>query len=177
MASIVFWTLLSPLALVWLTLWLIGRVIDRHRAVEKSPTAKRDRRVARLLHWYPADWRARYGEEMVALLHDTIAEGRGSPLLSLNIAKEGVAAWLAPPERRQALAWLCLGLCAIPLIPQGLVPAIMILTETPARSWFLALYLPEAYRWPTLAAMLILGLAMLRTGLTLAGVRLNPSRA
>lgn len=109
-ASILLWTLLSPLA---------------------------------LLRWYPADWRTRYGEEMTALLHDTIAEGRGGPLLSLNIVREGLAARLAPPERRQALAWICLGLCAIPLIPQGLVPAIMILTDTPARSWFLALYLPE----------------------------------
>jgi hypothetical protein len=49
--SVVFWTLLSPLALVWLGLYLI----DRNRAIDKSPAAKQQRRVARLLHWYPAD--------------------------------------------------------------------------------------------------------------------------
>jgi hypothetical protein len=171
-ASIVFWTLLSPLALVWLALWLM----DRYRSLDKSPAAKRDRRVTRLLRWYPADWRARYGDEMAALLHDTIADGRAGPRLSLNVAKEGVAARLAPPARRQVLAGACLALCWIPLIPQGLVPAVMKLTETPTRSWFLALYLPDAWQWPLIAAMLALGLAMLRVGLSPSSVRLIQRR-
>jgi hypothetical protein len=170
--SIVFWTLLWPLALVWLTLWHI----DRYVALDKSPAAKRARRVTRLLRWYPPDWRARYGDEMATLLHDTIAEGRGGPRLNLNVAKEGLAARLAPPARRDALAGACLALCSIPLFPQGLVPAVMKLTETPAFSWFLALYLPDAYQWPLIVAMIALGLVMLRTGLSLAGVRLIPSR-
>ena len=55
--------------------------------------------------------------------------------------------------------------------------AVLKLTETPTRSWFLALYLPDAYQWPLIAAMLALGLAMLRAGIRLAGVRLIPSRA
>jgi ABC-2 type transport system permease protein len=48
----------------------------------------------------------------------------------------------------------------------------MKLTEAPTRSWFLALYVPDAYQWPLIAAMLILGLAMLRAGLSLASLRL-----
>ena len=60
--SVVFWTLLWPLALVWLVLWRI----DRYRALDTSPASKRERRVSRLLRWYPADWRARYGDEMAA---------------------------------------------------------------------------------------------------------------
>jgi hypothetical protein len=159
-ASIVFWTLLWPLALVWLALWHI----DHYWALDKSPAAKRERRVRRLLRWYPADWRARYGDEMAALLHDTIAEGRGGPRLSLNVAKEGLAARLAPVTRRDALAGACLTLCWIPLFPQGLVAAVLKVTETPTRSWFLALYLPDAYQWPLIAAMLALGLVMLRVG-------------
>jgi hypothetical protein len=167
-ASIVFWTLLSPLALVWLALWLI----DRHRALDKSPAARRERRVTRLLRWYPAEWRARYGDEMAALLHDTLAERRGGPRLTLNVAKEGLAARLTPPGRREALAGACLALCWLPLVPQGLVPAVMKLTETPpTRSWFVALYMPDAYQWPLIAVMVALGLAMLRTGLSLAGAR------
>ena len=97
LASIVFWTLLSPLALGWLVLWLI----DRYRALDKSPAAKRERRVTRLLRWYPAEWRARYGDEMAALLHDMIIEGRGGPRLGLNVVKEGLAAAAAPPARRR----------------------------------------------------------------------------
>lgn len=172
LASIVFWTLLSPLALVWLVLWLV----DRHRALDTSPAAKRERRVARLVRWYPADWLARYGEEMAATLHDTLAEGRGGVRLSVNVAKEGLAVRLAPPARRHALAGACLSLCWIPLFPQGVVPAIMKLSEAPTRSWFLALYVPDALQWPVIAAMVVLGLAMLRAGMSLACVRLVPKR-
>jgi len=178
LASIVFWTLLSPLALGWLVLWLI----DRYRALDKSPAAKRERQVTRLLRWYPADWLARYGDEMAVLLHDMIIEGRGGPRLGLNVVKEGLATRLAASSApgpavtpRQALAGLWLGLCAIPLIPQGLVPAVMKLTETPTRSWFLALYLPDTYQWPLIAAMIALGLLMLGAGVSLAATGTAPA--
>jgi hypothetical protein len=32
-------------------------------------------RFERLIKWYPSRWRARYGEEMVALMEDTYGEG------------------------------------------------------------------------------------------------------
>ena len=113
---------------------------------------------------------------MAATLHDTIADGRGGPRLSLNMAKEGMAARLAPPARRQALAGLCLGLCWIPLFPQAVVPAVMKLSDAPTRSWFLALYLPDALQWPLIAAMVGAGLAMLQAGMSLAGACLVPRR-
>jgi hypothetical protein len=163
-ASIVFWTLLSPLALVWLVLYLV----DRNRALDMSPAAKRERRVARLMRWYPADWRVRYGDEMAALLHDTIAAGGDGPRLGMNLAKEGMAARLAPPARRHALAGACLGLCWLPLVAQGLVPAVMKSIGTPTRSWFLALYVPDAYQWPLIATMAALGLVMFGAGITLS---------
>jgi hypothetical protein len=163
-ASVVFWTLLSPLALVWLVLWLFAR----YRARGTSPAAKQERRVARLLRWYPVDWRTRYGDEMAALLHDTIADGRDGPLMAVNVAREGMATRLAPPERRQALAGACLGLCWLPLFPQGVVAAILKSVGTPTRSRFLALHAPDAFQWPLITAMVALGLAMLGTGITLA---------
>jgi hypothetical protein len=172
LASIVFWTLLAPLALVWLAL----RLIDHHQSLDKSPAARRERRVARLLRWYPADWRARYGEEMAATLQDTLADGRGGPLLSLDLAREGLAARLAPPARRDAIAALCLTLCCIPLFPQGLVPAVIKLTDGSTRSWFLALYLPDAYQWPVIIGMIALGLGMLRVGLRMARTGLIAQR-
>lgn len=73
-ASIVFWTAPSPLALVWLAVWLT----DRYQMLVKTPTAKRERRVRRLLGWYPATWRARYGEEMAARLHVAITDDRAA---------------------------------------------------------------------------------------------------
>lgn len=161
--SIVFWTLLSPLALVWLALYL-G---DRYRALDKSPDAKRARRVARLLRWYPAEWRARYGDEMAALLHDTLVDGRNRPLLTWNLAREGTAARLAPPARRQVVAGACLSLCWLPLVPQGLVAAGFKSFGVSTRSWFLALYAPDAAQWPLIAAMVALGLTMLGTGISL----------
>jgi hypothetical protein len=166
-ASIVFWAVLSPLALVWLVLWLI----DRSRSLDRSPSARRHRLVTRLVRWYPAEWRARYGDEMAGLLHDMIVDGHGGPRLGLNVAREGVAARLAPPERRNAAAGVCLGLCWIPLLPQGLVPAIITLTGAPTRSWFFALYLPDPCQWPTITAMVVLGLAMLGAGIRLATTR------
>lgn len=162
-ASIVFWTLLSPLALVWLALHLV----DRYRAVDHSPEAKLDRRVARLTRCYPPEWRERYGAEMTTLLHDTIADGRHGPRLGLNLAREGLAARLAPHARRGLLAGACLGLCWLPLIPQGLVPAAFKTFGVPTRSWFLALYLPDAVQWPAIAGMVALGLAMLAVGIGL----------
>ena len=99
-ASIVVWTLLSR----WRSR-LAGSVADRSApGTGQEPAAKRDRRVTRLLRWYPAVWRARYGDEMAALLHDTIAHGRDGPLLSLNVAKESLSVRLAQPERRLGLA-------------------------------------------------------------------------
>jgi hypothetical protein len=162
--SIVFWTLLWPLALVWFAL----SRIDRHAALDKSPLAKRQRRVARLMRWYPAEWRARYGDEMTALLHDTIADGHAGPRLSLNIAREGLAVRVSSPARRHTVAGICLLLCWIPLVPQGLVAAGLKTFGTPTRSWFVALYAPSAYQWPLIAAMVALGLTMLAAGITLA---------
>ena len=163
MASIVFWTFLSPLAVLWLGLYLL----DRYRSHDKSPDARRQRRVARLLRWYPANWRARYGEEMTALLHDLIVDGRNGPGLSWNMAKEGIATRVAPTARRQLVAGACLGLCWLPLVPQGLVAAGFKTFDVSTRSWFLGLYAPSAMQWPLIATMIALGLSMLGTGIAL----------
>jgi len=169
-ASIVFWTLLSPLALLWLALYLV----DRYRALDKSRDAKRRRRVTRLLRWYPAEWRARYGNEVADLLHDLIVDGRGGLRLSWNMAREGTATRLAAPARRELVAGACLGLCWLPLVPQGLVAAGFKTFDVPTRSWFLALYAPDAAQWPLIATMTTLGLAMLGTGIALIKTAARP---
>ncbi|NGN69504.1 sensor histidine kinase [Streptomyces sp. A7024] len=47
----------------------------------------------------------------------------------------------------------------IALFPQGIVAAVQLLFTPDNRSWFLALYMPEALQWPTAAAMIAFGLA------------------
>ncbi|MFW6692057.1 sensor histidine kinase [Streptomyces sp. MAR4 CNX-425] len=48
--------------------------------------------------------------------------------------------------------------CSVALFPQGLVTGLLLVLGTDNRSWFLALYMPEPLRWPTVLAMVALGL-------------------
>jgi hypothetical protein len=52
-------------------------------------------RAARLLRWYPAAWRERYGEEFTELLIADIAERPHSAARTLDIARSGIVARLA----------------------------------------------------------------------------------
>ncbi len=47
-------------------------------------------RPARLLRWYPRAWRERYGEELLALIRDTLDEGRPTWRLRLGVARGGL---------------------------------------------------------------------------------------
>jgi len=104
---------------------------------------------------------------MSALLYDTILAGRDGPRLTWNMAREGTAARLAPPARRQVMAGACLGLCWLPLVPQGLVAAGFKAFGVSTRSWFLALYAPDPAQWPLIVTMIAIGLALLGAGITL----------
>jgi ABC-2 type transport system permease protein len=69
------------------------------------------------------------------------------------------------PRWRRTLANYCLGVGAIPLFPQAVVPAIFKLTNnTDTKSWFLALHLQPTWHWPVITAMAALGLAMYTYG-------------
>ena len=47
-------------------------------------------RPARLLRWYPRTWRERYGEELLALIQDTLDEGRPTWRLRLGVIWGGL---------------------------------------------------------------------------------------
>jgi hypothetical protein len=49
---------------------------------------------------------------------------------------------------------------SIALFPQGMIPLIMKLTGNVERVWFLPLHLPDAWQWPAIIAMMLLGLLM-----------------
>jgi hypothetical protein len=166
--STLLWTVFLPQTIVW----LVVSLILRHRRLDKSPEARRERRIARLLCLYPESWRARYGEEFAEILRDTIREGRGGVRLTLNVIRESVAARRATLTRRVVVEMTCWSLCWIPLVPQGFVPLVMKLSGSINRAWFVALYLPASCQWLVIAAMLTIGTAMLVTALRMRGVRL-----
>lgn len=82
---------------------------------------------------------------------------------------------LAPTGWR-AYVIVSLTLCWVPLVAQGIVPALMLTTGKVTRSWFLALHLPGHLQWPTIVAMIALGLALLTTGLGIGLYYLTKSR-
>jgi ABC-2 type transport system permease protein len=65
-------------------------------------------------------------------------------------------------ERRTILITFIAGIIA--LIPQGLVPLGIKIDGSDSKVWFLALHLPEAWQWPMIVFMVLLGLTLL--GLT-----------
>jgi ABC-2 type transport system permease protein len=99
---------------------------------------------------------------------------RGPELLSLmryGVSSQPVSGdgtqWQPIPAWKRLLVGLCAGFGAIPLIPQGVVPGIFLLTGGHVKSWFLALYLPSGWQWPAVVAMVGLGLTMYGTAATL----------
>ena len=87
----------------------------------------------------------------------------GSSTRSGGRGASGLLSGLSTAKRQVVI--LCLSLCWIPLVPQGIVPMVMKLSGTNVHSWFLALYLPEPYQWPTIFAMLAVGAGLLGAGL------------
>jgi hypothetical protein len=157
-----------PLALLfWLVFWPVGiawsaiTLVRRRWSLDRNPGARAERRIARLLTWYPPDWRARYGAEFSELLRDQMHHGDAGLALTLNVMRESNSARVAAAGGLATAA--CWWLCWLPLFAQGLAPLIMKLAGTPARSWFLALYMPNPYQWPMIAAMVAGGLIMLAT--------------
>ncbi len=61
-------------------------------AGQRSPA---ERRARRLLRWYPAAWRARYGDEFAELLIADISDRPRSAARTLDVARGGVVARLA----------------------------------------------------------------------------------
>ncbi|MEV6302527.1 hypothetical protein AB0M02_24145 [Actinoplanes sp. NPDC051861] len=67
-------------------------------------------------------------------------------------------------SRRRAVAIACLSLCWVPLVAQGVVPAILRYTDPERRSWFLARHVPPSWHWPVVGVMVLAGLGLLAAG-------------
>ncbi|MFI6324879.1 histidine kinase [Nonomuraea sp. NPDC050556] len=64
------------------------------------------------------------------------------------------------PLWKSSIVVFCWGLAWLPLFPQGIVTAVFKALDLSERSWFYALYLPEAWQWPAIIGNIILGMAM-----------------
>jgi hypothetical protein len=99
---------------------------------------------ARLLRWYPRAWRERYGEELLALIQDTLDEGRPTWRLRLGVVTGGLRERVHQAVRagtsaakRTATGWLITAVAA------------MILGSLP---WDLKAALPVARAWQKTAS-------------------------
>ena len=120
---------------------------------------------ARLLRWYPRTWRERYGEELLALIQDTLDEGRPTWRLRLGVIWGGLrerghqagravraAAKLAV---RPGLAAMLVAGTIIALLPENLSES-----PPPARGWQAAAAFDAV-----LAAVALTGAVVLASGL------------
>jgi hypothetical protein len=86
-----------------------------------APQEESARRAARLLRWYPAAWRARYGDEFAELLIAEFAERPRSWRRAADVARGGLLARLAcagltghrPESAEQVRAGLATAACAL----------------------------------------------------------------
>jgi len=97
------WALIGPVA----GLCLVAALLANHALRRGDIDVRRARRVERLLSWYPARWRARYGDEFAQLMQDTMAEGRDGVGVTLDVLRESNAARV-PVEgpSRGVVGWL-----------------------------------------------------------------------
>ncbi|MFC5008706.1 hypothetical protein ACFPIJ_64185 [Dactylosporangium cerinum] len=85
-------------------------------------------------------------------------EARGSEMLFLmRTGRTSKSVKIDVPKRTVWVSILGWTLGSIALFPQGIVPMIVLLVGVEVKSWFLALYLPGALRWPAAAGMVLIG--------------------
>lgn len=87
----------------------------------------------------------------------------GRSLEGVDLGERRLGIDRATPGRRAAV-YACFTLCWIPLVAQGVVPAILKYTDPGRDSWFLARIVPESLHWPVVGGMVLLGLALIGNG-------------
>ena len=98
-------------------------------------------KAARLLRWYPRAWRERYGEELLALIQDTLDEGRPTWRLRLGVvrgglrerahqARQAVGAAIKRPSGLDLWAKMLAAGTIVAILPQNLSES-----PPPARGW------------------------------------------
>jgi hypothetical protein len=149
--------------LAWILVWpLIALLIDR-LIHPNTP----ERRVGRLLGWYPRAWRERHGDEFGELLHDAIADGRDDRRMTVDVARAGLGERLRATSARRIAGGFLIGTGWTMVIPQGIIAAILAAIGTPPLG-FVALRADGAARWLICGAMIAVGLLLVDRGMRLA---------
>jgi len=118
-----------------------------------------------LLRWYPRAWRERYGEELLALIQDTLDEGRPIWRLRLGVAGGGLRerGHQAGHAAKAAVKWQTRPNPSGTIVVAGLVfallPANLMTAPSPARGWQVAAF--DA----VLAAVALTGAVVVADGL------------
>jgi hypothetical protein len=99
---------------------------------------------ARLLRWYPRAWRERYGEELLALIQDTLDEGRPTWRLRLGVVTGGLRERVHQAVRAGTAAAKRASSRSLMIVVTGLI-----LGNLP---WNLKAPLPPARAWQKTAA-------------------------
>jgi hypothetical protein len=122
---------------------------------------------ARLLRWYPREWRERYGEELLALIQDTLDEGQPTWRLRLGAIRGGLRERGHQAVRAGAAAVKRLAGVADPwwtMLAAGVIfaylPGILMTSPPPARGWQAAAAFDAV-----LAAVALTGAVVLANGL------------
>ncbi|MES1193456.1 MAG: hypothetical protein ABUM26_03970 [Solirubrobacterales bacterium] len=148
--ELIMWIVCFPIALVLLIMRLLGR--GRGEDAEA--------RVASLLQWYPASWRRRHGDELEALLHDAIADGRDDLALSLDVARAGMGERLSTVTAKRVSAGLMAGTGWTLFFPQGIVASVLVMVDGMPPTWFVALHLTGAAQWAAITFNILVGAAL-----------------
>jgi hypothetical protein len=113
---------------------------------------------ARLLRWYPRAWRERYGQELLALIQDTLDDGRPTWRLRLGVIWGGLLE-RGHQARSRAVKWL-----TKPNQPTTMVVAGMMVALLPAN----VMTLPSPPRGSQVAALVALLAAVSLTAAVVA---------
>jgi hypothetical protein len=96
---------------------------------------------ASLLRWYPRAWRDRYGEELLALIQDTLEEGHPAWQLRLGVAWGGLrergrqARYAAAASVRRRAGPDKWGTVLMAGLVCAVVPGQLVSAPFPARAW------------------------------------------
>lgn len=132
---------------------IIGTVIDNDEVLVAGVAAGV---VTGRVYWVVFARMARrrlltHGPELLMLMR----AGKELPPAVAAGSATGLSVLKTMPKSRRRLLWGSFGAGCIALFPQAVVPMAMKLSGNVAKVWFLALYLPSSWQWPTIALMML----------------------
>lgn len=97
----------------------------------------------------------RHGSDIL----DRMRKSSSSAAFELTITKEDLGLNSGLNKKQMTLVYTLFTLAPILLFPQGIVAGVFKLVNLDNKAWFLPLYLPDAWQWPAIAVMIVLGLS------------------